>query len=196
MWASRSRWSPAKQSRYRAILRQAPDPSQIPLKLPDRAVYALGAAKLPRHLYADESGAAAIKLNAWERAAIVPEADKTTTLGWLRNGDREGWFCVPWRDGTTPRGFFPDFLVVREDGAEVRVDIIDPHDHTKPDALGKAQGLSVYAAKHADVLGHVDLIAKIGTRYRRLHLEKSATRKQLDDLRTLPELRSLYEREG
>ncbi|MCA1571093.1 MAG: hypothetical protein LC798_12370 [Chloroflexi bacterium] len=86
--------------------------------------------------------------------------------------------------------------MAREDGEAVRVDIIDPHDHTKPHALGKAQGLSAYVSKHADALGHVDLIAKVGGRYRRLHLEKSAIRKQLDDARTLPELKSLYDREG
>ena len=86
--------------------------------------------------------------------------------------------------------------MAREDGEAVRLDIIDPHDHTKPDAVGKAQGLSAYAAKHSDVLGHVDLIAKVGTRYRRLHLEKSAIRKDLDEARTLAELKSIYEREG
>jgi type III restriction enzyme len=188
--------SPARQTRYRAILRQAPDPSLIPLKLPDTAVLTRSDDALPRHIYADDVGDAPISLNAWERTSIEPEANKEGTLGWLRNGDREGWFCVPWRDGNTWRGFFPDFLVARKHGEAVRVDIIDPHDHTKPDALGKAQGLSAYAAKHADALGHVDLIAKIGTRYRRLHLEKSAIRKQLDDARTLAELKSLYEREG
>lgn len=188
--------SPAKQTRYRAILRQAPDPSLYPLKLPDSAVFTRSGEALPRHIYTDDAGGASISLNAWERTSIGPEAEKETTRGWLRNGDREGWFCVPWRDGNTWRGFFPDFLVAREDGEDVRVDIIDPHDHTKPDALGKAQGLSAYAAKHADALGHVDLVAKIGTRYRRLHLERSAIRKDLDDARTLAELKSLYEREG
>jgi type III restriction enzyme len=188
--------SPAKQARYRAILRQAPDPSVTALKLPDTAVFTRSEDALPGHIYADGAADAPINLNAWERTSISPEAAKETTLGWLRNGDREGWFCVPWRDGNTWRGFFPDFLVAREDGEAVRVDIIDPHDHTKPDALGKAQGLSAYAAKHADALGHVDLIAKVGSRYRRLHLEKSAIRKQLDDARTLPELKSLYDREG
>jgi type III restriction enzyme len=188
--------SPAKQARYRAILRQAPDPSLISFKLPDSAVYTRGEDKLVRHLYADAGGDAPIYLNGWEKASIAHETEKATTLGWLRNGDREGWFCVPWRDGTTPRGFFPDFLVARADGAAVHVDIIDPHDHTKPDALGKAQGLSDYADKHADVLGHVDLIAKIGSKYRRLHLEQSAVRKQVDELRTLAELKGLYEREG
>jgi hypothetical protein len=85
---------------------------------------------------------------------------------------------VPWRDGNIWRGFFPDFLVVREDGERLVVDIIDPNDHTKPDAVGKAKGLSDYAGKHADLLGHIDLVAKIGTRYRRLHFDqlRSATR--------------------
>jgi hypothetical protein len=159
-------------------------------------VYTLGEDKLARHLYADVAGTAPMYLNGWEKASIVPETEKESTLGWLRNGDREGWLCVPWRDGTTPRGFFPDFLVAREEGEGVRVDIIDPHDHTKPDALGKIHGLSEYAGKHADVLGHVDAIAKIGNKYRRLHLDKSAIRKQVDDLRTLAELKGLYEREG
>jgi type III restriction enzyme len=188
--------SPVKQGRYRAILRQAKDPTLISLHLPDTAIYTRGTEPLPANLYAGEDGEAAIFLNSWEKYSIGPEAVKPHTLGWLRNGDRDGWFCVPWRDGTVWRGFFPDFLVVHENGDRILVDIIDPHDHTKPDALGKAQGLSAYAAKHGDQLGHVDLIAKVGARYCRLHLEKSGVRKQIDDARTLSELRNLYLRRG
>jgi type III restriction enzyme len=103
---------------------------------------------------------------------------------------------VPWRDGNIWRGFFPDFLVVREHGERLIVDIIDPHDDTKPDAVGKAKGLSDYAGKHADLLGHIDLIAKIGTRYRRLHLDQLAIRNKVDALQTISELRGLYVREG
>jgi hypothetical protein len=76
------------------------------------------------------------------------------------------------------------------------VNIIDPHDHTKPDALGKAKGLSTYAHQHGDQFGHIDLVAKIDGRYRHLHLEKAAIRKQVDGLETLNELRGLYVREG
>jgi type III restriction enzyme len=187
--------SAAKQARYRAILRQVPAPSLVPLKLPEVAIFRRGAASLPGHVYAD-AGDALVYLNGWEADSITPETAKTTTLGWLRNGEREGWFCVPWRDGNIWRGFFPDLLVVREDGERRVVDIVDPHDHTKPDALGKARGLSDYAAKHADQLGHIDLVAKIGTRYRRLHLEQLAIRNKVDALQTLSELRGLYVREG
>jgi type III restriction enzyme len=185
----------ARQVRYRAILRQVPAPLPVPLKLPEVAVFRKGGAALSNHVYAAD-GDAFIYLNGWEADTVVPETTKPPTMGWLRNGEREGWFCVPWRDGNIWRGFFPDFLLVREDGVRVVVDIIDPHDHTKPDAVGKAKGLSSYAATHAERLGHIDLVAKIGTRYRRLHLEKLAIRNRVDALASTAELLNLYQQEG
>jgi type III restriction enzyme len=187
--------SAARQARYRAILRQVPAPLLVSLRLPEVAVFRKGMPSVTKHVYA-EGGEAMVYLNGWEADSVVPETTKPTTVGWLRNGEREGWFCVPWRDGNIWRGFFPDFLVAREDGQRVIVDIIDPHDHTKPDALGKAKGLSDYAGKHADLLGHIDLVANIGNRYRRLHLDQLAIRNKVDALQTLSELRGLYVREG
>jgi type III restriction enzyme len=187
--------SAARQARYRAILRQVPAPSLVPLKLPDKAIFRKGTPALTRHVYAD-GDEAFIYLNGWETDSVVPETTKPATVGWLRNGEREGWFCVPWRDGNIWRGFFPDFLLVREAGDRLVVDIIDPHDHTNPDAVGKAKGLSDYAARHGDVLGHIDLVAKIGTRYRRLHLDQSAIRNKVDALTTIGELLNLYNAEG
>ncbi len=187
--------SAAKQARYRTILRQVPAPSPIGLHLPEMAIFRRGAESTPNHLYA-EGDEALLYLNGWEKEAIGPEAAKEGTLGWLRNGEREGWFCVPWREGNIWRGFFPDFLVVREEKDRLIVDIFDPHDHTKPDAVGKAKGLSDYAAKHGDQLGHIDLIAKIGTRYRRLHLDQFAIRKEVDALTSTAELLNLYRRQG
>jgi type III restriction enzyme len=193
--AAISHLSAARQARYRAILRQVPAPSLVPLNLPEVAVFRKGDAPLANHVYAAD-GAAAIYLNGWETDTVVPETTKPTTIGWLRNGEREGWFCVPWRDGNIWRGFFPDFLLVREDGNRVLVDILDPHDHTKPDAVGKAKGLSSYAATHAEQLGHVDLVARIGTRYRRLHLDELAIRNKVDALSSTAELLNLYQHEG
>jgi type III restriction enzyme len=190
-----SRLSPARQARYRAILQQVPAPSLVPLRLPEVAVFRKGDAGLANHVFAAD-GLAFIYLNTWETDSVVPATTLPSTIGWLRNGEREGWFCVPWRDGNIWRGFFPDFLVAREDGERVVVDVIDPHDHTKPDAVGKAKGLSAYAAAHAEQLGHVDLVARVGARYRRLHLERLAIRNKVDALQTLSELRGLYVREG
>lgn len=89
--------SAAKQARYRAILRQVQAPSLVPLKLPEVAIFRRGTASLPGHVYA-ESGEALIYLNGWEADTISPQTAKPSTIGWLRNGEREGWFCVPWRE--------------------------------------------------------------------------------------------------
>lgn len=62
--------------------------------------------------------------------------------------------------------------------------------------VGKAKGLSAYAASHAEQVGHVDLVAKIGTRYRRLHLDQSAIRRRVDALTSTGELHNLYQSEG
>ena len=188
--------SPARQARYKAILRQVPAPSLTALHLPEVAIFRRGKEKMPKHVYA-EGGDAYIYLNAWEKEAVGAAAEKATTIVWLRNGEREGWaFCVPWREGNIWRGFFPDFLVVRKEGKRLIVDILDPHDHTKPDAVGKAQGLSTYASTHGDQLGHIDLIARIGTRYRRLHLDELAIRKEVDAVKSNTELLNLYKRLG
>ena len=184
----------AKQARYRTILRHVPAPSPIGLHLPAMAIFRRSAESTPNHVYA-EGGEALLYLNGWEMEAIGPEAATEGTIGWLRNGEREGWFCVPWREGNMWRGFFPDFLVVREEKDRLIVDIFDPHDHAKPDAVGKAKGLSDYAANHGDQLGHIDLIARIGRRYRRLHLDQLAVRKDVDALTRTAELLNLYRRE-
>ena len=190
--------SAARQARYRAILRQAPDPTEEPLVLPEEALVERGEQPLSRHLYAEADGLAPIALNTWERAALGVALADQATLGWYRNPERDGGsLCVPWREGNTWRPMYPDLLVVRADEGRLVVDVLDPHDHTRADAIGKAKGLSGYAARHAEVLGHVDLIAEIDGRLRRLHLEQGAIRAQVDALGDAPaELRNLYLREG
>ena len=43
---------------------------------------------------------------------------------------------------------FPDFLVVRRDGAGSLVDILEPHSPSLADSYAKAKGLAQFAAKH------------------------------------------------
>jgi hypothetical protein len=39
---------------------------------------------------------------------------------------RKDWvLCVPYQDGETSRPMFPDFLLVRDEGSKLVVDIID-----------------------------------------------------------------------
>jgi type III restriction enzyme len=190
----------AQQSRFKTIMRRANAPTlQTVGTLPAAAVFTRGANAPAGHLYADADGAAPIYLNTWERRAIEQEAAGPGFVGWLRCVDRAEWaVCVPWRDQNIVRGFYPDFLVVHEIDGEMRVSITDPHDHTKLDAIGKAQGLSAFAAEHADRFAHIDLVAEMkdGT-LRRLHLDRAAIRKQVNALtNNNAELVNLYEREG
>ncbi len=191
--------TPAKQTGYRKILRQAPGPTDRPMALPDDIVVERGPDALDKHLYVDANGKAPIKfISSWERETIAEVIADPATVAWVRNPAVDGWaLCLPRLEGNEYRPFFPDFIVVRDDGTGPVADILDPHDHTKPDAVSKAKGLSWFAAHHAEVVGHVDLIAKIGNTYRRLHLEKSEVRDQVNALGdSLPELRNLLERLG
>jgi type III restriction enzyme len=115
-------------------------------------------------------------------------------VAWLRNAPRDEWaLCVPWRDKNVWHLFYPDFMVVREVHGSHVVDILDPHDHGRPDAPGKARGLSAYARDHGTGLGHIDLIAKVDGRMRVLHLEEEKTRKAVDLVTSNEMLLALYE---
>lgn len=192
--------TPAQQAAYRNILRQASDPSPAAIKLPSTAVFARGEQALAKHVFADEAGEAYLHFgSSWEIDVIEQELARPDSLAWLRNVDRTEWsLCVARREGNEWRPFYPDFLFVRDTDHGVVVDIVDPHDHTKPDAISKAKGLSDYARKHSEsVVNHVDIVAKIGGTYRRLHLERESVRKQVDKLSdNAKELESLYTREG
>jgi len=185
---------PRDQQRYWHILRQAPNPSPKAIVLPSVAAFVKGDEALAKHVYADAEGQAVIKLNTWELDTIRDEIAKPDTIGWLRVVDRAEWaLTVPRLEGTTWRPFYPDFVVVREDPDHgLVVDVVDPHDHTKPDAVSKAKGLSDYADKHAEHVGHVDLVAKVDGHYRRLHLDRAQVRNEVNSITTHAELKRLY----
>ena len=54
---------------------------------------------------------------------------------------------------------YPDFLIIRKDeyGLDYIVDILEPHDPTRTDNLGKAKGLAEYARQNPGV-GRIQLI--------------------------------------
>jgi len=190
----------ARARYFDGILQQAPDPTEVLMSLPKVADFRRGTEARPRHLYAEAGADPGFALgSSWETDTLDEALADLNTLAWLRNMERAHWALrIPRREGNEWRPFFPDFLAVRRDGDRVVVDILDPHDHTKPDSVSKAKGLSLYARRHAEKVGHVDLIAKISGTYRRLHLDREAIRKQVDALSDsgLKELHALFVREG
>lgn len=153
------------------------------------------------HLFVDDSGTALINLNGWERKVIAEEEQQEDFVCWLRNPSRGSWaLCIPYEiDGET-KPTYPDFLIIRRDGSEYVVDILEPHDPTRQDNLGKAKGFAEYARQNPGV-GRIQLIRmqrdSVGReRAFRLDMSKSSVRDKASRCASNDELNHIFESEG
>lgn len=153
------------------------------------------------HLFVDDSGTALINLNGWERKVIAEEEQHEDFVCWLRNPSRGSWaLCIPYEiDGET-KPTYPDFLIIRRDGSEYIVDILEPHDPTRQDNLGKAKGFAEYARQNPGV-GRIQLIRmqrdSVGReRAFRLDMSKSSVRDKVSRCASNDELNHIFESEG
>lgn len=117
------------------------------------------------HLFVNRLGVAQIKLNGWEEGVLKEERQRPDYVCWLRNPSRDKpWALkIPYKMGNENKPAFPDFIIVRRDPDAPTgyvVDILEPHDSTRTDNLGKAQGFAEYARKVQD-LGRIQLIRKM-----------------------------------
>ena len=125
--------------------------------------------------------------------AMAARIADASVITWLRNLLTDTWALrVPWTTNNIARPFYPDFIVVRRVGENLVVDIVDPHDHSRDDAPGKARGLAAYAREHGHLFGHIDLMAKIDGRMRVLHLETEKVRTAVDAIEGNAALVALY----
>lgn len=114
-----------------------------------------------RHLYVEPNGEFHADLGTWEAEILGEELRRPECIAWLRNVDRQAWSLeVPYDEGGTVRPMFPDLLVVRKKGASLSFDILEPHDSSRADNVGKAVGLAQFAEKHGHLFGHIELIRK------------------------------------
>ena len=153
------------------------------------------------HLFVDDSGTALINLNGWERKVVAEEEQHEDFVCWLRNPSRGSWaLCIPYEiDGET-KPTYPDFLIIRRDGSEYVVDILEPHDPTRQDNLGKAKGFAEYARQNPGV-GRIQLIRmqrdSVGReRAFRLDMSKSSVRDKVSRCASNDELNHIFESEG
>lgn len=112
------------------------------------------------HLFVDNSGTAVINLNGWEQNVIAEEQKQDDFVCWIRNPSRGSWaLCIPYEMNSVKKPMYPDFLIIRKDeyGLDYIVDILEPHDPTRTDNLGKAKGLAEYARQNPGV-GRIQLI--------------------------------------
>jgi type III restriction enzyme len=88
---------------------------------------------------------------------------------------------------------YPDFLLVRSDGGELRVDIIDPHSIGLADAPAKAAGLAWFADRHAEQFGRIRLILIDDKTSKCLELTDEVVREQVKGITLPAELRRLFD---
>lgn len=135
------------------------------------------------HLFVlPETGVAVMDLNGWESGVIAEEERRPDFVCWLRNPSRKAWsLCLPYTmDGET-KAMYPDFIVIRRsEDSDYILDILEPHNPTLRDNLGKAKGLAEYARQNPGC-GRIQLIrmneSAIGKkRFVRLDMSKSLVR--------------------
>lgn len=153
------------------------------------------------HLFVDDSGTALIKLNGWERKVIAEEEKQDDFVCWLRNPSRGSWaLCIPYEVDGEKKPTYPDFLIIRRDGSDYVVDILEPHDPTRQDNLGKAKGFAEYARQNPGV-GRIQLIRMkrdpVGNeRPFRLDLSKGSIRDKVLHCANNNELNHLFDSDG
>ena len=112
------------------------------------------------HLFVEAAtGTATIKLNGWEESVLHEEQRCKDFVCWLRNCQRAPWsLSIPYQDEQSDtKLFYPDFLIVRRDETGYIVDILEPHDSSYRDNIGKAKVLAFYAEENPEV-GRLQLI--------------------------------------
>lgn len=154
------------------------------------------------HLFVDDSGVARINLNNWEEGVLEEEQEQSDYVCWLRNHPRKPWsLCIPYEMGGEQKPAYPDFLIIRKDtDGEYVIDILEPHDPTRIDNLGKAKGFAEYARQNPGV-GRIELIrmGKDGAghqRFKRLDMARSAIRDKVSRAMTNDELNHIFDTDG
>lgn len=154
------------------------------------------------HLFVDNTGNATIALNSWEEGVLREEAARSDFVCWLRNPSRKSWsLCIPYEKDGVMKPTYPDFIIIRKDenGGYI-IDILEPHDPTRTDNLGKAKGFSEYARKNPGV-GRIQLIrmaqdASGRSRFKRLDMSQGAVRDKVARAVNDDELGHIFDTDG
>lgn len=153
------------------------------------------------HLFVDDSGTAMISLNGWETKVIAEEQKQDDFVCWLRNPSRGSWaLCIPYEIDSEKKPTYPDFLIIRKVDGEYVVDILEPHDPSRVDNLGKAKGFAEYARQNPGV-GRIELIRmkndSLGKeRPYRLDMSKSIVREKVARCASNDELNHIFDSDG
>ena len=156
------------------------------------------------HLFVNNEGYAKIELNGWESGVIEEEEQRDDFVCWLRNPPRKPWsLSIPYKLNGIIKPAYPDFLIVRKDDKSkfgYVVDILEPHNQSFDDNLGKAQGFAEYARENTGV-GRIELIRKEKNevnedKFKRLDLSKREIREKVLQAINVEELNHIFDKYG
>ena len=157
-----TRLSDALKTQYRNIVRDSAEVSNIPFYLSENIAFHSdeNGDEYDDHLFVDEqTGTVKIKLNSWERLVIKEDRKREDYRCWYRNpckGSEALALYYNYKGNIKP--FYPDFLIIRkENGGDYILDILEPHDPTRDDNVGKAKALAQYATENP-IIGRAQLI--------------------------------------
>ncbi len=191
------------RKQYDAIISNGNEVSKHSFHLPEqiRPIVDQDGEKYYSHFFVnEEAGYAKIKLDSWEKAVIDEESARDDFVCWIRNPSRGWGLCLQRLENGIAKGFYPDFLIIRNvTGIGYVIDILEPHRADLTDNLSKAKALADYALKQPSApIGRLQLIREgkdniTGkTRMKRLDLAKSAVRAKVMQLQTTQELDALF----
>lgn len=176
------RLTSAEQEEYNKVQEVAKGPEPLAFLPPAEIMLSVDTQDLAyrryaHHLYVNVTGHFIAPLNSWEHAVIEVEIARDDVIGWMRNIERKPWaLALPYEKGGEVKPMYPDFLVVRRDGAGLLVDILEPHAPSLADSYAKAKGLAQFAAKHWNQFGRIELIRLDGHEIKRLDLAEPDNR--------------------
>lgn len=152
------------------------------------------------HLYVDEHKKFGWTPKTWEKAVLEEEQQRRDFAGFFRNVDRKDWaLCVPY-GVEEDKAMYPDLLIFRRTKGGIRVDIFEPHGDHLADHLSKAKGLAIYARKHGEHFGRIEMIRVVGStqnpEVQRLNMQDDKIRLKVMNTNNPEQLTQLYEELG
>jgi type III restriction enzyme len=184
----------AARAQYDEVKNLAASPERTPLVYPATLQGRKAERTWKKHLYVTADKEFPADLYTSEEDVLERELARKDVVGWLRNVDRKPWaLCVPYEVDGEDRPMYPDFLIVRRDGARLVVDIIDPHTISLADAPAKAAGLAKFAAQHADMFGRIEFIMLRGKQSKTLDLTDETVRNRVRGIKLVEQLGALFD---
>lgn len=185
---------------YDDILGGASDPMEVTLAVGDRLLWRQpkGAKGYDKHIFVDSLGQFFDDFkSSWEVDLLNQEIPADEVIGWFRNRDRKRTSLrVPYQQKGRWMPMYPDFIFLRLVGGKVVVDVLDPHDPTRSDAVPKAKGLAWYAERQGGRFGRIQVVAKVDDHLRRLELTDAKVRQALAVVDSSDALVHLYQTMG